>query len=101
MQLSELTKRLEGAVSHGSVDREITSICYDSRRASPGALFVAVRGEVSDGHSFIEQAIDKGAVAVIGEEPGLSSRVTTVVVKNSRDALALVASTFYGEPSRK
>jgi UDP-N-acetylmuramoyl-L-alanyl-D-glutamate--2,6-diaminopimelate ligase len=101
MQLSELIKRLEGAVSHGSVDREITSICYDSRRASPGALFVAVRGEVSDGHSFIEQAIDKGAVAVIGEEPGLSSRVTTVVVKNSREALALVASTFYGEPSRK
>ena len=101
MQLSDLVKRLEGAVVHGSVDHEITGLCYDSRRAGPGNLFVAVRGELVDGHSFIKQAIDRGAVAVVGEVPDLLDRTTTIVVKNSREALAQLASIFWGEPSQK
>jgi UDP-N-acetylmuramoyl-L-alanyl-D-glutamate--2,6-diaminopimelate ligase len=101
MQLSLLIKRLEGAMAHGLIDREINSICYDSRRASPGSLFVAVRGENSDGHSFINQAIEKGAIAVISEEPGLPGRIPIIVVKDSRKALARVAATFYHDPSRK
>jgi UDP-N-acetylmuramoyl-L-alanyl-D-glutamate--2,6-diaminopimelate ligase len=101
MQLSDLVKRLEGAVVHGPVDRKVTDICYDSRRAGPGSLFVAVRGELVDGHSFIVQAINKGAVAVVTEVPGLLGRATTIVVKNSRETLAQLASVFYDEPSQK
>jgi UDP-N-acetylmuramoyl-L-alanyl-D-glutamate--2,6-diaminopimelate ligase len=101
MQLSLLIKRLGGVVVQGSIDREISAICYDSRRVGPGSLFVAVRGKNSDGHSFINQAIEKGAIAVISEEPGLPGRTTSIVVKDSRKALAQVAATFYHDPSRK
>jgi UDP-N-acetylmuramoyl-L-alanyl-D-glutamate--2,6-diaminopimelate ligase len=101
MHLSELIKGLKGAVIHGPLERDITSLCYDSRRASPGSLFIAVRGGVADGHTFIQQAVDRGAVAIVAEEPGISTRVTTIVVKNSREALAQLASRFFGEPAQK
>jgi UDP-N-acetylmuramoyl-L-alanyl-D-glutamate--2,6-diaminopimelate ligase len=101
MQLADLIQGL-GAISiDGPVDREITGVRYDSRRVGPGNLFIAVRGACFDGHSFIEQAVDRGAVAIIGEEAGLSKRATTIVVPNSREALARLAATYYGDPSRK
>jgi UDP-N-acetylmuramoyl-L-alanyl-D-glutamate--2,6-diaminopimelate ligase len=85
----------------GSADREITGVRYDSRRVTGGNLFVAVRGAAFDGHSFIEQAIDKGAVAVVGEQSALSQRATAIVVQDSREALAQLGATFFGNPSRK
>jgi UDP-N-acetylmuramoyl-L-alanyl-D-glutamate--2,6-diaminopimelate ligase len=85
----------------GSADREITGVRYDSRRVRGGNLFVAVRGAAFDGHSFIEQAIDKGAVAVVGEQSALSQRATAIVVQDSREALAQLGATFFGNPSRK
>jgi len=60
-----------------------------------------VGGSCFDGHSFIEQAVDKGAVAIVGEKPGLSKRATMIVVPNSREALARLAATYYGDPSRR
>jgi UDP-N-acetylmuramoyl-L-alanyl-D-glutamate--2,6-diaminopimelate ligase len=101
MQLADLIQRLSAKSVHGSVDREITGIRYDSRRVTPGNLFVAVRGASFDGHSFIEQAVDKGAVAVVGEQAALSQRATAIVVPDSREALARLAATFFGDPSRK
>jgi len=101
MQLAELIQRLRAISIDGPVDREITGVRYDSRRVGPGNLFVAVRGACFDGHSFIEQAVEKGAVAIVGEKPGLSKRTTTIVVPNSREALALLAATYYGDPSRR
>ncbi|MBV8378930.1 MAG: UDP-N-acetylmuramoyl-L-alanyl-D-glutamate--2,6-diaminopimelate ligase [Verrucomicrobia bacterium] len=101
MQLADLIQRLSAKSIQGSIDREITGIRYDSRRVISGDLFVAVRGASFDGHSFIEQAIDKGAVAIVGEQPALSQRATAIVVPNSREALAQLAATFFGDPSRK
>lgn len=101
MQLADLIQRLRAISIDGPVDREITGLRYDSRRVGPGNLFVAVRGSCFDGHSFIEQAVDKGAVAIVGEKPGLSKRVTMIVVPNSREALARLAATYYGDPSRR
>jgi UDP-N-acetylmuramoyl-L-alanyl-D-glutamate--2,6-diaminopimelate ligase len=101
MQLADLVQRLSAKSIHGSLDREITGVRYDSRRVTPGNLFVAVRGTSFDGHSFIEQAVDKGAVAVVGERPALSQRATAIVVPDSREALAQLAATFFGYPSRK
>ncbi len=101
MQLADLIQRLKAKSVQGSVDREITGVRYDSRRVMPGNLFVAVRGGTFDGHSFIEQAVEKGAVAVVGEQPALSQRATVIVVQDSRDALAQLAATFFGYPSRK
>jgi UDP-N-acetylmuramoyl-L-alanyl-D-glutamate--2,6-diaminopimelate ligase len=101
MELEQLVRELRDPIVTGSLDRRITSLCYDSREASPGGLFVAVRGNVLDGHSFIEQAVDRGAVAIVAEEPGLTQRVTHIQVPDSRDALARLAAAFYSNPSKQ
>ncbi len=79
----------------------VKGICFDSRKAAPGSLFVAVKGSTSDGHNFIEKAIELGAIAVICEilPKGLNDSVTYVTVKNSAAALGIIASNFYGNPS--
>src|ERR1700730_5613858 len=101
MQLTDLIRGLNVKSIQGSADREITGVRYDSRRVTIGNLFVAVRGAAFDGHAFIEQAIDKGAVAVVGEQAALSQRATAIVVQDSREALAQLGATFFGNPSRK
>jgi len=101
MQLEELVRRLTPPSVNGSLDKQVTSICYDSRRADSGSLFVAIRGERVDGHDFIAEAIDRGAVGVVCQKEVASHRVASVVVDDSRAALARLAATFYGEPSRK
>jgi UDP-N-acetylmuramoyl-L-alanyl-D-glutamate--2,6-diaminopimelate ligase len=101
MQLADLIQRLNTKSIVGLVDREVTGVRYDSRRVTAGNLFVAVRGDVFDGHSFIEQAVDKGAIAVVGEQAALSKRATVIVVPDSREALAQLGSTFFGHPSGK
>jgi UDP-N-acetylmuramoyl-L-alanyl-D-glutamate--2,6-diaminopimelate ligase len=101
MELEQLVRQLRDPIVIGSLDRRITSICYDSREANPGGLFVAIRGNVVDGHSFIEQAIDRGAIAIVSEEPGLTQRVTHIQVPDSRDALARLAAAFYSNPSKQ
>jgi UDP-N-acetylmuramoyl-L-alanyl-D-glutamate--2,6-diaminopimelate ligase len=101
MQLADLIQRLRATSINGPVDREVNGLRYDSRRVGPGNLFIAVRGACFDGHSFIEQAVEKGAVAIVGEKAGLSHRATMIVVPDSREALARLASTYYGDPSRR
>ena len=101
MELEQLVRELTDPIVTGSLDRRITSLGYDSRDAGPDSLFVAMRGHVVDGHSFIEQAIDRGAVAIVSEEPGLTQRVTHIQVPDSRDALARLAAAFYSNPSRQ
>jgi len=101
MELEQLIRELRDPIVTGSLDRRITSLGYDSRDAGPDSLFVAIRGQVLDGHSFIEQAIDRGAVAIVSEEPGLTQRVTHIQVPDSRDALARLAAAFYSNPSRQ
>jgi UDP-N-acetylmuramoyl-L-alanyl-D-glutamate--2,6-diaminopimelate ligase len=101
MQLADLIRGIGTIAIDGPVNRDIGGISYDSRRAGPGDLFVAIRGEQFDGHSFIEQAVEKGAVAVVGEYVGLSHRATMIVVPDSREALARLASVFYREPAKE
>ncbi|MCA1586268.1 MAG: UDP-N-acetylmuramoyl-L-alanyl-D-glutamate--2,6-diaminopimelate ligase [Acidobacteria bacterium] len=81
---------------------EVSSIVYDSRRAVPGALFVALRGLKADGVAFAKQAVDRGAVAVVAEVPGPDQlQAPWVVVPDARLALAIVSDTFYNHPSRR
>ena len=100
MKLSQIIKALEGAALHGNAGVEISSLCSDSRKVTPGALFIAVRGYESDGHAYIPQALEKGAAAVICEQiPQGCEGATFVQVESSRKALALAADAFYGHPS--
>lgn len=77
-------------------------IAFDSRKVEKGDLFVAVKGTVSDGHDFIEAAIEKGARFIVCEElpQKLPSKVTFVKVSNSAKALGIIASNYYGNPSK-
>ncbi len=102
MQLKTLTAALPGALIDGALDRNVTSIAYDSRRVTPGTLFVAVPGSHSDGHEFIHQALDRGATAVVCERArSLPGRATRIKVNDARAALAQLSRTFYEDPSRK
>jgi UDP-N-acetylmuramoyl-L-alanyl-D-glutamate--2,6-diaminopimelate ligase len=86
----------------GDGDTAITGIAYDSRQVTPGALFVAWRGAAFDGHRFVGAALDRGAVAILAEEPVADPRARCVVtVPNSRAALAQFAAAFYRDPSRE
>ena len=103
MKLKELIQDIEAVEIRGSQDIDIAAVTGDSREVTPGALFIAVRGFASDGHKYIGQALEKGAVAVICEEipDQVRNDVTFVQVANSRHAVAMAADAFYGHPSRK
>jgi len=80
----------------------IASVEYDSRRVSPEALFVAVRGLATDGNRFIGQAIERGAAAVASENPAPAPRPAFWVrVRDARSFLSYSSSAFYGFPSRR
>ncbi len=82
----------------------ISSIETDSRKCTPGSLFVAVAGNAADGHKFIPKAIENGAVAVVYQNEGsfeMQSGITYIKAESSRKALATLASRFYGDPSAK
>jgi UDP-N-acetylmuramoyl-L-alanyl-D-glutamate--2,6-diaminopimelate ligase len=78
----------------------VNGIAVDSRALKAGDVFVAVRGTASDGHDFVEEAVARGAVAVVVERARPSGRVPSVMVANSAQALALMASRFHGDPAR-
>src|SRR6476661_438821 len=101
MQLKTLLASISSRQIIGPVDRVVESIAYDSRRVQRNGLFVALRGEKSDGHQFIEQAVEKGATVIVTEREVQSPRATCVVVENTRAALADLAATFYERPARR
>jgi UDP-N-acetylmuramoyl-L-alanyl-D-glutamate--2,6-diaminopimelate ligase len=100
----ELKKLLEGVqvkkITGGTL-KEIEGIAYHSKQIRKGFLFAAIRGMEADGHEFIEEAIKRGAEAVVSEEEREVSNGTMILVPNSRQALAKISSNFYGDPSSR
>ena len=95
---------LDGAeVLARSGDPGVSSVEYDSRRVKPGCVFVAMRGETSDGNQFIDQAIQAGAVAVVTDSAAEKPRpgVAWAVVPNGRRALARASANFYKKPAER
>jgi len=99
--LRDLLADVEVERSVGNLDIEVCSVSYDSRRAEPGSLFVALRGSGTDGHRYLDDARQRGAVAVLVEEwsEPLERFQAAVLVRDSRAALARVAVSFYDNPS--
>ncbi len=87
----------------GDIATTVSQIEFDSRRVAKGSLFVAIRGTQTDGHLFIGQAIQQGAIAVVCETIPAERNVdvTYVSVRDSQQALAYIASNFYDHPSTR
>jgi len=87
----------------GEKDRDIVGIAFDSRKATEGTLFFAVRGTQVDGHEYISKAVENGAAAVVCEKlpKEKADNVTYIQVENSAYALGVAASNFFGNPSEK
>ncbi len=106
MTLGALIERLGSlaVATHGTdapaLARPVRSVTYDSRRVAPGALFVALRGLVADGNTFVPQAVGRGAIAVVSEAgPRADVSIPWLQVADARAALAALADVLYGEPS--
>ena len=101
MTIKELIVNIRVKNIRGEVNEAITAIHFDSRKVVPGSVFVAVRGRATDGHKFIDMAVDRGAVCVIVQDhvDNVSDRVCLITVENSAETLAKIAGAFYGHPS--
>lgn len=99
MKLKDLLKNVPVAECCADPEQEITEVVYDSRKAVPGCLFVAVSGFASDGNRFIPMALDKGAAVVVtAKKP--AENCAYVLVSSDRLALALIGTNYYGEPAK-
>ena len=99
MKLKDLLVGLEYTCSDG-VGVPITDLVYDSRKISPGCVFVCLRGSSADGHAFAAQAAEKGAAAIVAEEP-VEADAPVVMVKDTRYALAVMSAAYFGHPAQR
>ena len=99
--LQDLLYKVRIKAVHGSMDAEISSLHTDSRAVTEGSCFIAVKGGISDGHNFINSAVEKGAVVVVAENlpANLQEKITYIQVDNSAAAAGIIAHNFYGSPS--
>ena len=104
MILKEILSHVEILESHGDLNCNICGIDIDSRQVTENHLFVAVKGTQTNGHAFIEKAVEQGARAVVVCEDfpsNLSDKVTFVRVADTEQAVGMIATTFYGDPTGK
>ena len=97
----ELTRTVPGARAAGDFSAQITGVAYDSRLVVPGDVFVAVAGFQADGHDFAEDALTRGAAALVVERKieGVSPEAPQFVTASCREALSRIGDAFYGHPS--
>ncbi len=88
---------------HGSTALDVKDIQIDSRKVSKGSVFVAIKGEQTDGHKFFDKAIELGAAVIVCEvfPKKFVEDITYLQVENSHEAVALMANNFYDEPSKQ
>ncbi len=102
MKLSELLKGIRVVSLSTTRDQEITGIAYSSRKVEPGNIFIALKGQKADGHDFLPEALQRGAVAIVSERPCPPEIDRAwVQVLDSREAMALLAANFYDHPSSR
>ena len=99
MKLADLLKDISVIKANVDLDTEVESIVYDSRKVTPGSLFVAVAGFVTDGNKYIPMALEKGAVAVV-TATAPAEDVPYVLVSSDRLALAQLGANFYHHPAK-
>ena len=101
MKLKNIINNLDVVEIHGDIDIDIEKLAYDSRKVGENTLFICIKGFNSDGHKYIESAIEKGAKAFLVEEDIYINGYTFIKVKDTRAAMAMVAANFNNNPSRE
>ncbi len=102
MKLSEVLQGLKFEVLQGSTGISFHDIRNDSRKVQPGDLFFCISGAVSDGHKYVQDVAEKGAAVIVVEKPvTVPDTVTVIRVENTRYAMGMISSAFYGNPSEK
>lgn len=102
MRIAKLLEKMDYELIAGSLDTEITTLVYDSRKVEKGSVFVCISGTVRDAHDFIPDVVKKGASAVIVEKDvPVAEGVTVIKVKDSRLALACMSAAYFDYPSEK
>ena len=107
MNLKNILNKIDGLKAKGNLDIEIKGIESNSKKIKKGFLFVAIKGFDVDGHQFIDEAIKKGATAIVVDAScdwkkiDVPKDVTLIVSRNTREFLALSSSNFYSNPSKK
>lgn len=101
--LNDITERIKVIESHGNVDVSVAGVSLDSRKIEKNYLFVALVGNVVDGHKFIDECIEKGATVIVHQNDlkEYKSHVTYLKVLDTHEAVGYIASDFYGNPSSK
>jgi len=100
VQIEKLLQGLDYKLVKGPHDVDVQGLCYDSRKASAGFLFVCIPGLKTDGHQFAAQAIANGARVILAEKViELPDGITLLVTADCRKALPVVSANFYGRPS--
>ncbi len=102
MKLQEILKEVETKSIDGPVDRVIRDLQYDSRRVEPNDVFFAWKGVKTDGHQYIPEVCDKGAAAVVLENPDFAvyRGPTYISVQNARRTMAGMSANFFGRPDK-
>lgn len=97
-----LQKRIAYQLQQGSLDAEVTGITCDSRKVQPQNVFVCIRGNRMDGHVYAEEAVERGAAVLVAEREleGIPEKVTVLVVKESREALAQLSCAWEDDPAQ-
>ena len=104
MKLAEICEELTYTCLQGEMEKEISDIIYDSRKVEKDTIFVCMVGAVVDGHDFVEDAVKKGAAALVVEhavEIDIPENCTVLQVEDARYALAIMSAAFFGHPDRE
>lgn len=98
--LKGLLEKIDYEILQGTIEGEISSLVYDSRKVEKGSLFVCIKGAVSDGHAFAQEVVDKGAaVLVVSEDVSVTGDVTVICVEDTRVALAELSAAYFDHPA--
>ena len=102
MRLTDLLEEMEYDCVQGEIDREISTLAYDSRKVEEGSVFICITGAVRDGHEFAGEVVENGAsVLVVEKDVEVEDSVTVLKVENTRAALAKLSAAYFGHPAKE
>lgn len=102
MRLKSLLQGLDYELIQGSIDTEVNNVNYNSKEIADGDMFICIKGYTSDGHKYVDSAINNGAKVILCQDNiNVSSNITVIKVLDTRYAMAIVSSAYFDNPSKK